>query len=109
MHPEIMPPIVFFGHPLTARGAPITVAIGGRRIVWHAPTGLWLATVELVPRGLRSALIRRISSHDERSRIVIFFFLGDFFSKKKVVVIRDLFVVSRDKKNHDSRQKNHES
>ena len=62
---------VFFGHPLTARGAPITVAIGGQRRVWHAPTGLWLATVELVPRGLRSALIRRISSHDEMSRIVI--------------------------------------
>ena len=46
------------------------------RRVWHAPTGLWLATVELVPRGLRSALIRSISSHDEMSRIVVYFFFG---------------------------------
>ena len=67
-----------------------------------------MATVELVPHGLRSALIRRPSSHDEMSRIVIFFFFKGK-AKKNDVVIRDLFVVNRDKKKHDSRQKDHES
>ena len=46
--------------------------------------------------GLRSALIRHISSHDKTSRIVIIFFREKM--KKNHVVIRDLFVVNRDKK-----------
>ena len=48
-------------------------------------TGLW---IPLVRRGLRSALIRHISSHDKISRIVILFFVGK--SEKNHVVNRDL-------------------
>ena len=35
-------------------------------------------------------------------------YLGPFLTKKKIM-IRDLFVVNRDKKSHDSRQKDHKS
>ena len=49
--------------------------------------------------GLRSALIRHILSHDKISRIVILFFQGQ--AKKYHAVIRDLFVVNRDKKSQD--------
>ena len=63
--------------------------------------------VPLVRRGLRSALIRHISSHDKMSRIVMSLFLGK--ARKNHVVIRHLFVVNRDKKNHDSRQKDDDS
>ena len=37
------------------------------------------------------------------------FFLGGGKAKINHVVIRDLFVVNRDKKKHDSRQEDHES
>ena len=64
--------------------------------------------IPLVPRGLRSALIRHTWSHDEMSGIVILL----FFTAKALkidVVIRDLFVVNRDIKNRDSRYEDHES
>ena len=48
--------------------------------------------IALVRCGLRSALIKHISSHDKMSRIVIFFF---FTEKLQKFMSRDLFVMNQ--------------
>ena len=51
--------------------------------------------IPLVRRGLRSALIRHISSHDKMSRVVIIFFSEK--ATKNHVVNRDKKITIRDK------------
>ena len=58
-------------------------------------------------RGLRSALQAYIEPRQNVSNRDFIFFRGK--QKKKAGVILDLFVANRDKKKHDSRQKDHES
>ena len=70
-----------------------SLALYNRRTKQSLPCPYTGLRIPLVRCGLRGALIRHISSHDKMSRIVI----------------RDLFVVNRDTKNHDSRQKYQES
>ena len=81
--------------PAAYLGSRSLSTIGIRSRVCHAPNRP--SDTVGARRGLLSALIRHISSHDKMSRIVILFFFRAK-AKKKHVVIRDLFVVNRDKK-----------
>ena len=85
--------------PEVSSGSRSLSTIGVQSSVCHAPIPAF--RYRWVPRGLRGALITRISSHYKCHE-------SWFFLTRKIGIMIAFFVLNRDMNNHDPWQKDHE-